>query len=145
TNAPGRSAFVAAIFAVHPLHVESVAWLAERKDVLSTFFLMVTIWMYVRYVERPRWTRYLAVVATYALALMSKPMVVTLPFALLLLDVWPLTRHERWTRLLVEKLPLLALALVTSVATLIVQRQVGAVAGLEALPLRLRASNALVG
>ena len=92
TREDGPSAFVAALFAVHPLHVESVAWLAERKDVLSSFFLLVTIWTYVRYVERPGTGRYLAVAGAYALALMSKPMVVTLPFALLLLDVWPLRR-----------------------------------------------------
>ncbi|HYT73905.1 MAG TPA: tetratricopeptide repeat protein [Vicinamibacterales bacterium] len=186
THAAGASAFVAAMFAVHPLHVESVAWLAERKDVLSTFFLMLTMWAYVRYVERPARARYLAVVVAYTLALMSKPMVVTLPFVLLLLDVWPLRRviagrpNQPPPRLrrtaeasakaeglrygsgrpigaaqgfspataagvVIEKLPLIALALVTSLATLIVQRQVGAVAGLDVLPLRLRAANALVG
>src|SRR5436190_15921954 len=99
TRDPGPSAFVAALFAVHPLHVESVAWLAERKDVLSSFFLLATIWLYVRYVEAPSWRRYVPVVGAYVLALMSKPMVVTLPFALVLLDVWPLRR-----RCLVDKL-----------------------------------------
>src|SRR5438034_791138 len=142
------------MFAVHPLHVESVAWLAERKDVLSSFFLFVTIWAYVRYVEAPAPPRYAAVVGAYILALMSKPMVVTLPFALLLLDVWPLRRTSRggagpegptYTKLLVEKVPLLALALATSVATFIVQKQVGAVAGLSALPPALRVKNALLG
>jgi Tfp pilus assembly protein PilF len=144
TGEEGPSAFVAALFAVHPLHVESVAWLAERKDVLSSFFLLVTIWAYARYVERPDWRRYMLVVGAYVLALMSKPMVVTLPFALLLLDVWPL-RRLRDGRVLIEKLPLLALALATSIATFIVQRQVGAVAGLSALPFPLRVKNALVG
>jgi tetratricopeptide (TPR) repeat protein len=148
TGEEGKSAFVAAVFAVHPLHVESVAWLAERKDVLSTFFLMVTFWTYVRYVDRPRAVTYSAVVAAYALALMSKPMVVTLPFALLLLDVWPLQRIGRSRSLgsvLVEKLPLLALALIVSGATAIVQKQIGAVAGLDVLPLGARVTNALVG
>ena len=162
TREEGPSAFVAAMFAVHPLHVESVAWLAERKDVLSTFFLLATIWFYVRYTERQRIGRYLGVIAAYTLALMSKPMVVTLPLALLLLDVWPLRRLGGPSRgpegprdsadrraglraCLVEKLPLLAMALVTSVATFIVQRQVGAVAGLAVLPLPLRIKNALIG
>jgi Flp pilus assembly protein TadD len=154
THEDGPSAFVAAMFAVHPLHVESVAWLAERKDVLSSFFLFVTIWMYVRYVERPTWQRYLAVVAAYIAAVMSKPMVVTLPLALLLLDVWPLRRVAlisgakspiAWQRAIVEKVPLVALALATSIATFIVQQQVGAVAGLSILPLTLRIENAAIG
>ena len=145
TKATGASAFVAAIFAVHPLHVESVAWLAERKDVLSTFFLFVTMWAYVRYVERPEWRRYVLVIAAYGFALMSKPMVVTLPLVLLLLDVWPLGRIRNWKPAVLEKIPLFALALGTSVATFVVQKQVGAVAGLGVLPLRARAANALVG
>ncbi|HEV8234655.1 MAG TPA: tetratricopeptide repeat protein, partial [Gemmatimonadaceae bacterium] len=145
TRETGKSAFVAAIFAVHPLHVESVAWLAERKDVLSTLFLLLTIWMYVRYVERPSVARYLAVVCVYALALMAKPMVVTLPFALLLLDLWPLRRVGRPAFLLLEKLPLLALAIGVSVATVIVQKEVGAVAGLDVLPIGARVENAIVG
>ena len=153
TSDDGPSAFVAALFAVHPLHVESVAWLAERKDVLSSFFLLATIWAYVRYVERPAPGRYVLVIVAYAMALMSKPMVVTLPFALVLLDVWPLRRIDdagpagpayRRARL-VDKIPLLAMALATSVATFVVQKQVGAVAGLSALPLPLRVKNALIG
>jgi len=145
----GPSALVAALFAVHPLHVESVAWLAERKDVLSSLLLFVTIWMYVRYVEAPSWQRYLAVLGAYALALMSKPMVVTLPFVLLLLDVWPLRRFAgsedpAYSRL-VDKIPLIALALATSVATFTVQKTIGAVAGLSVLPLSLRIQNAIVG
>jgi hypothetical protein len=92
TGAPGRSAFVAALFAVHPLHVESVAWVAERKDVLSTLFWMLTLLAYTAYVRHPRWPRYVAVLVLFALGLMAKPMVVTLPFVLLLLDVWPLDR-----------------------------------------------------
>ena len=145
TGRPGRSAFVAAIFAAHPLHVESVAWIAERKDVLSTFFWMLTAITYVAYVRRPGWPRYLAMLVLYALALMSKPMVVTLPVVLLLLDLWPLRRDAPWSRLIVEKVPLLALALATSIATVIVQNRVGAMAGLDALSWPVRAANATIG
>lgn len=146
TGAAGPSAFVAAIFGVHPLHVESVAWLAERKDVLSTCFLLLTIGAYLRYVDRPTAPRYALIIACYALALMSKPMVVTLPLVLLLLDAWPLARFrsESAGRLVTEKLPLFAMAAATAVATVIVQRRVGAVAALSALPLRPRLANAIV-
>jgi tetratricopeptide (TPR) repeat protein len=95
TKAPWKSAFVAALFALHPLHVESVAWVAERKDVLSTFFWMLTMCAYVHFVEHPRLGRYLAVLTFLALGLMAKPMLVTLPFVLLLLDYWPLQRFEQ--------------------------------------------------
>ena len=88
------SSFVAALFALHPLHVESVAWVAERKDVLSTFFWMLTLWTYIRYVERPGLNRYLLTILFFALGLLSKPMLVTLPFVLLLLDYWPLGRFS---------------------------------------------------
>ena len=94
TKAPWQSAFVAALFALHPLRVESVAWVAERKDVLSTFFWMLTMGAYIFYVERPRLQRYLAVLVFFAFGLMAKPMLVTLPFALLLMDYWPLRRFE---------------------------------------------------
>jgi tetratricopeptide (TPR) repeat protein len=159
TGAIWRSAFVAAIFAVHPLHAESVAWIAERKDVLSTLFWMLTVAAYIRYVKHPGWRRYTFVMLAYALALMSKPMVVTLPAVLLLLDVWPLRRlpatsaapgsgpaaRTRNVRILLEKAPLLALALATSVATVIIQHRVGAMAGLTALPWKTRAGNATIG
>jgi hypothetical protein len=92
TRAPWSSSFVAALFALHPLHVESVAWVAERKDVLSTFFWMLTLWAYIRYVERQTLKRYVLVVLCFILGLLSKPMLVTLPFVLLLLDYWPLGR-----------------------------------------------------
>lgn len=92
TSAVWKSAFVAVLFALHPLHVESVAWIAERKDVLSAFFWMLTLCLYVYYTEKPVVSRYLLVVVSFALALMSKPMVVTLPFIMLLLDYWPLKR-----------------------------------------------------
>jgi tetratricopeptide (TPR) repeat protein len=94
TAALWRSAVVAALFAVHPAHVESVAWVAERKDVLSTVFWMLTLLAYLRYVERPGWARYLIMMAAFALGLMAKPMLVTLPFVLLLLDYWPLERFS---------------------------------------------------
>ena len=89
-----QSACLAALFALHPLHVESVAWVAERKDVLSTFFLLLTIWCYIRYAEHPNYARYLAMLLFFILGLLSKPMVVTLPFILLLLDYWPLKRLQ---------------------------------------------------
>ena len=144
TGALGRSAFVAAIFAVHPLHVESVAWVTERKDVLSTFFFLLTILAYVGYARRPSVRRYAGVMALFALALMSKPMVVTLPVVLLLIDVWPLARANARS-LILEKVPLFALALATSATTVIIQYRVGAMAGLEALPWSTRLSNAAIG
>jgi tetratricopeptide (TPR) repeat protein len=96
TGALFRSAFVAALFALHPLHVEPVAWVADRKDVLSAFFWMLTIWVYIRYAERPGFTRYVLVLIGFILGLMAKSMVVTLPLVLLLLDYWPLERFEFW-------------------------------------------------
>ena len=92
TKAPWKSAFVAALFAIHPLNVESVAWVAERKNVLSTFLWMLTMVAYVFYVERPRLKTYLTTLALFVMGLMAKPMLVTLPFAMLLLDYWPLQR-----------------------------------------------------
>lgn len=89
-----RSAFVAALFALHPLHVESVAWVSERKDVLSTFFWILTMWFYLGYVGKSTLTRYLLLVLIFSLGLMAKPMLVTLPFVLLLLDLWPLERFH---------------------------------------------------
>ena len=162
TGAVGRSGFVAALFAVHPLHVESVAWVAERKDVLSTLFWMLTLWTYVSYVRQPQWHRYVLVVVCFALGLMAKPMLVTLPFVLLLLDYWPLgrvtlgaasephrgvTRSSQrmvWLGLLREKLPLFVLAAASSVVTFIVQQRGGSVIPLDRAPLELRAENALV-
>ena len=113
TGSLWASAFVAALFGLHPLNVESVAWIAERKNVLSTFLCLVAVHAYVRYAEKPRALFYLAACASAALSLLAKPMAVTLPFALLLLDHWPLRRWGRvaWTRLAVEKIPFLLLAL----------------------------------
>jgi Flp pilus assembly protein TadD len=152
TGARWPSALVAFLFALHPLHVESVAWVAERKDVLSAFFWFLTLWFYARYVERPGAGRYLAVLLAFCLGLMAKPMIVTLPFVLLLLDVWPLRRAPqpwRWNvppgkALLLEKLPLFALAAGVSVVTFLAQRHGGAVAPLAGTSLALRLENGLV-
>jgi len=145
TRAFWPSALVAALFALHPLHVESVAWISERKDVLSTLFFVLVLLAYARWVERPGLGRYLVLLLLYALGLMSKPMLVTLPFVLLLLDFWPLDRTTRGrTRMLaVEKLPLFVLAAAASLTTFLVQRTTGAVATSELLTLPVRASNAL--
>jgi Flp pilus assembly protein TadD len=159
TGALWRSAFVAALFAIHPLHVESVAWVAERKDVLSAFFWFLTIWAYVRYAEQPGLKSYLLVLLFFGLGLMAKPMVVTLPFVLLLLDYWPLGRLQLQNvrtasdldipgaslfRLVWEKIPLFVLTAVTIAATVVVQDKVGALRSLEAFPLQARIANALV-
>ena len=144
TGALWRSAFVAAVFAIHPLRVESVAWVAERKDVLCGLFFMLTIAAYARYARRP-WSlpRYSLVLCLFALGLMCKPMLVTLPLVLLLLDYWPLRRMECGTlgKLALEKLPLLALSAVSCIATLLHQRE--AIQTTAALPMSLRLGNAL--
>ncbi|HOC56173.1 MAG TPA: tetratricopeptide repeat protein [Verrucomicrobiota bacterium] len=191
TGAFWRSAMVAALFALHPLHVESVAWVAERKDVLSGFFFLLTLWAYVRYAKgrmqnaecrMPVPERgssfcilpsafYLLALVFFALGLMSKPMLVTVPFVLLLLDYWPLGRmrkeecrmqkgeadspkrntpHARRfilrpsSFILLEKLPFFILAAASCVVTFLIQRAAGAVSSLEALPLEFRISNALI-
>jgi protein O-mannosyl-transferase len=145
TGAVGRSAWVAALFALHPMHVESVAWVSQRKDVLSTFFWMLTTLAWVRYARRPSVGRYLVVAAPFALGLLTKPMLVTLPITLLLLDVWPLARRDRglaW--LLAEKLPLLALSLVVSAVTIWTQHGAGAVPELATRSVGDRIATALV-
>jgi hypothetical protein len=144
TGAAGRSAVVAALFAVHPLHVESVAWIAERKDVLSTLFWLLATWEYVEY-ARSRSTGRLALVAfLMALGLLAKPMLVTLPFTLLLLDRWPLGRASAgWKALVVEKLPLFALSIAACVATFLAQQAGGAVASVERFPAPVRVANAI--
>jgi len=157
TGAPWRSGIAAALFALHPLHVESVAWIAERKDVLSTFFGMLTLWAYARYALRPTIGRYLPVLVFLALALMAKPMMVTLPFVLLLLDYWPLKRfgaagsqaavkgrRHPPLRPVREKTPLFVLVAISSFVTYGVQQQSGALRPLEAVPLGVRVFNALV-
>ena len=155
TGALWRSALVAACFAIHPLRAESVAWIAERKDVLSVFFGLLAIAAYVKY-ARPgslprRKVWYPLMLVLYALSLMSKPTLVTLPFLLLLLDLWPLERFagaDQRSRLLglliLEKIPLLGLAIASSLITYLVQAGSGAAAGMDILPLTARVDNALI-
>jgi protein O-mannosyl-transferase len=143
TGREWQSAFVAALFAVHPLHVESVAWVAELKDVLSAFFWILTLGAYVRYSERPNAPRYLAVCVCFVLGLLAKPMLVTLPFALLLFAYWPLRRRASLLRLVLEVLPLLVLALGCSVLTYRAQKSFGAMSPHE-FPFPWRLANAAV-
>jgi Flp pilus assembly protein TadD len=150
TRRPWRAALVAAIFTVHPLRVESVAWISERKDVLSTFFEMLTLLLYVSYTAKRSVGRYFAVVLGFAMSLLAKPMAVTFPLVLLLLDYWPLQRLN-WPpapaalrRLVLEKLPLLALSAAASVLTFVAQRSYGAMVSLNRFPLAARAANAAV-
>ena len=146
TGAFWRSTAVAALFAVHPLHVESVAWVAERKDVLSCLFWLLTIWMYVGYVRGPDpRKKYILSLLMFALAIMSKPTVVTLPFVLLLLDYWPLERLSRasFAALLKEKIPFFLLSVVLSVTTYVGQNHAGAMAASQITP-GLHIPNALV-
>jgi protein O-mannosyl-transferase len=167
TGAFWRSLFVAALFALHPLHVESVAWVTERKDVLSTFFWMLVMYSYVMYVERPVWSRYCFILLFFILGLLSKPMLVTLPFVLLLLDYWPLQRLQMGKlknetdlknkksgrtshagsfplSLIWEKLPLFAIAALLIIINFIAQRSSLAVVPFENLSLNARLANALV-
>jgi hypothetical protein len=143
TGAVWPSAFVAAAFALHPFHVESVAWVAERKDVLSTFFWLLTMLAYTRYVENRNLRRYLATFALFVIGLMAKPMLVTLPFVLLLLDFWPLERKFTW-RLLVEKIPFFICSIGSCIATFFAQQRSGAMAAIEPCGLMTRISNAVV-
>jgi protein O-mannosyl-transferase len=161
TEREGPSLLVAALFALHPINVESVAWVAERKNVLSTLFLFLAIGAYAWYAQKPDWRRYLLVVSMFAAGLMAKPMVITLPFVLLLLDYWPLDRTPRdktqsslsssssygaprrsYSVLLIEKLPLLMLSAASAWVTLRAQR--GAVRNLEEFPFAIRIENAIV-
>jgi hypothetical protein len=160
TGALWQSGFAAALFALHPLHVESVAWLAERKNLLSTFFWLLVIGAYLRYARRPGVAQYLFVLLLFVLGLMAKPMVVTLPVTLLLLDYWPLQRFSRDAsppkfpgnefsarrpelHLLGEKIPFFLLAVACGVITLLSPGVQGASSSLERLPLNVRAANAL--
>ena len=159
-----RSLMVSALFALHPINVESVAWIAERKTVLCMFFFLLAVAAYAWYVRKPQFQRYLAVVVLFAFALMSKPMAITLPFVLLLLDYWPLgrmavpgalegassetappsvaTRSTPW--LIFEKLPLLALSVGSAIMTMMAQKAAGAVVSGPAYPLWFRLENAVV-
>ena len=154
------SAFIAALFALHPLHIESVAWVSERKDVLSTFFWLLTMWLYVRYTERPRFGTYLPVMVALGLGLMAKQMLVTLPFVLLLLDYWPLRRFPQAPRkrhrqkgaaptaslshCFVEKIPLFILSAVAIVIVLFVQSKMTLVKSAALIPIKYRLANTLV-
>lgn len=150
TGGFGRSAFVAALFALHPLHVESVAWISERKDVLSGFFFLATLIAYVRYCRKPGWKAFVPVVLLFALGLMAKPMLVTLPFVLLLLDYWPLRRTALspdpvdpvpYRRLATEKSLLFLMSLGSCIVTAIVQARGGAMKSLDAIPMSARLLN----
>ena len=145
TGFVGRSAVVAALFAVHPLNVESVAWVSERKTVLCTFFLLLALAAYGWYVKRPRASRYLLVALLFALGLMAKPMLITLPFLLLLVDFWPLERfpQTQLSKLVLEKIPFLALSAGSAVVTLYAQRAGGAVGSTQLLPVAMRVKNAI--
>jgi protein O-mannosyl-transferase len=145
TGSIWRSAFVAAIFAIHPMRVESVAWIAERKDVLSSIFFMLTLGSYLRYARKPSIGRYLTMSIFVVCGLMSKATFVTVPFVLLLLDYWPLRRTNdlsAWRRLIIEKIPLFALSAAAAVATMFAQTVT--MASLEQLPLLPRLKNAAV-
>ena len=163
TGALWQSGFVAVIFALHPFNVESVAWVAQRTNVLSTFFWLLTMWAYIRYVEKPNIKRSGLMVLFFALGLMSKPMLVTLPFVLLLMDYWPLRRFklgqekgngdipEKYTdkgpdilRLVREKIPLFLLATGAGIVTFIVQKSGGALQSMETISLSARLTNAMV-
>ena len=163
TRALYGSAFVAALFAIHPLHVESVAWVSERKDVLSGFFWILTMGAYVQYVRHPNFRRYLLVLGSFLLGLLSKPTLVTLPFALLLLDYWPLRRFEKartcfdrlWAdapayarmpgmTLVFEKGPLIALSVIAGALAWIAEEHVGAVQNTISYPVDVRLANAVL-
>ena len=145
TGFAGRSAVVAALFAAHPLNVESVAWIAERKTVLCTFFFLLALGAYGWYAKRPRADRYLLVAIVFALALIAKPMAITLPFALLLIDFWPLQRFPAtsFERLSIEKIPLFLMSVGSAVITVYAQRAGGAVGSNQLLPLPIRCKNAI--
>ena len=157
-----RSGFVAAMFAFHPLNIESVAWVAERKNVLSTLFWLITMWAYIHYTEKPSIKSYSLVSLFFVLGLMTKPMLVTLPFVLLLLDYWPLRRFKflqvrdssailekniakesEFLRLVLEKIPLFLLAVASSIVTFIVQKTGGALNAMETISLSARLNNAM--
>lgn len=145
TGSLWRSAFVAAAFAAHPAHVESVAWIAERKDVLSAAFWFGTTWAYVTWTRRPSGGMYVLALGCFALGLMAKPMLVTLPFTLLLLDYWPIGRAtHQWRARIIEKIPFFVLAAISSALTTMAQQQGGALGSLEIIPVSERVANAVL-
>ena len=157
-----QSVFVAALFALHPLHVESVAWVSERKDVLSTFFGLLSIAAYYRYVKTSSAKYYTLVIALLCLGLMAKPMLVTIPFVMLLLDFWPLKRYQyqhdfpltslkayreairRNHLIIIEKIPLFIPVIISCIVTFFAQKSEGAVKAIEVLPMKYRIENAIV-
>src|SRR5262249_3020164 len=151
TGSVWSSAFVAAVFAIHPLHVESVAWVSERKDVLSGLFFFLTVFAYFHYTRKPNTARYVTFCVLFAGGLLAKPMLVTLPVILLLLDYWPLRRAQgdalngqndpTITGLILEKVPLFVLSIGSAIATLIAQRS--GIVQVAHLPLTWRVANAL--
>lgn len=153
TNRMGPSLFVAALFALHPINVESVAWVAERKNVLCTFFFFLTLWAYGWYARKPDWKRYLVVALLFAAGLASKPMVITLPFVLLLLDYWPLKRVMTagseetgtcsWPRLVLEKIPLFGLSAASAIITMQAQQAGGAIRTTAEFSFGVRVANAI--
>ncbi|MBW1862021.1 MAG: tetratricopeptide repeat protein [Deltaproteobacteria bacterium] len=167
TGALWKSTFVAVLFAFHPLHVEPVAWVSGRKDILSTLFWMLTVWAYLHYTEHPSLKRYLLMLSMFILGLMSKPMIVTLPLILLLLDYWPLNRFslgqlfsnnsscepqnthniEKRTGVnivILEKAPLIFLSFISITIVYFAEYQYGAIRSLDSFPLGVRSANALV-
>jgi tetratricopeptide (TPR) repeat protein len=147
TGSPWRSAFVAALFALHPLHVESVAWVSERKDVLSTLFFMLSLLAYSSYAEQRKPAQYMLVIIFFMLSLMSKPMFVTFPFILLLLDYWPLKRYQTpssVSRFILEKIPFALLCIASSIITIYAQYAGEAMASVERVPIIPRVENAAV-
>jgi len=150
TGAVWRSAMVAALFLIHPMHVEPVLWLSARKDLVNGLFYILTVWAYAWYGERPGWRRYAVVFAGCLAANMGKPMAVSLPLVLLLLDFWPLGRWQpggknrgrQAARLVLEKLPLVVVSVGVSVLAYLVQKDIGAIAGEDVLPLGWRLGNA---
>jgi len=155
-----QSSFVAALFSIHPMHVESIAWVAERKDVLSAFFCFLTLHVYAEFAKKRKPALYILCLILFLLGLMSKPMLVTLPLVMLLLDYWPLNRFRKkefgegggWNSpegvlpwvLVKEKLPFLACAILSSIVTIFAQQSGGAIKGLDAVPFALRVENALI-
>lgn len=147
TRRLGASLVVAGLFAAHPINVESVAWIAERKNVLCTLFFLLAIGAYGWYAKKPSWKRYLAVFGFFAAGLASKPMVITLPFVLLLLDYWPLARTtgpapQSWSKLFWEKIPLLALSAASAAITIVAQKSGGAIRSVEEISLAARLKDA---
>ncbi len=154
TGSLWHSCFIAVLFAIHPLHVESVAWISERKDVLSTFFWMITMLCYLNFVKQPGIINYLFVCVCFILGLMAKPMLVTLPFVFLLLDYWPLGRIKmnggsvkigaQVKGLIWEKMPLFALSTAVSILALLAQKGGGGIGTVDAYPINIRIANAFI-